>query len=130
MTSLMDGVAPGLPEWMRAKKLQKRAAEAGFDWPGPAPVLDQLEEEGAELRAAIATDDAEHVAEELGDLLFAAVNLARQLKIDPGVALRAANANFEARFRAMETAAGGTKAFAELNLEQQEALWQQIKKTG
>lgn len=130
MTSLMDGVAPGLPEWMRAKKLQKRAAEAGFDWPGPAPVLDKLEEEGAELREAIATEDAEHVAEELGDLLFAAVNLARQLKIDPGVALRAANAKFEARFRAMETAAGGTKAFAELNLEQQEALWQQIKKTG
>lgn len=126
-TSLMDGVAPGIPEWMRAKKLQKRAAQAGFDWPGPEPVLDKLAEESREVADAIADGDRDAIAEEVGDLLFAAVNLARQLKVDPGDALRAANAKFEWRFRAMESRAGGTEALAALDLDAQEALWVAVK---
>ena len=125
--SLMDGVAAGLPEWMRAKKLQKRAAEAGFDWPDAGPVLDKLDEEAREVRQAMASGDATHIEDELGDLLFAAVNLARQLKVDPGKALRGANAKFERRFRAMEERAGGAEALAELDLDAQEALWQAVK---
>lgn len=128
MTSLMDGVAPGIPEWMRAKKLQKRAAQAGFDWSGPLPVLDKLEEEHLEVREAIVGGHRNEIEDELGDLLFAAVNLARQLKLDPGVALRRANQKFETRFRAMEELAGGTEAFATLDLDAQEQLWQTVKK--
>ena len=126
--SLMDGVAAGLPEWMRAKKLQKRAAEAGFDWPEAGPVLDKLDEEAQEVREAMASGDPAQIEEEVGDLLFAAVNLARQLKVDPGKALRGANAKFEARFRAMEERAGGAEALAELDLDAQEALWQIVKR--
>ncbi len=125
--SLMDGVAAGLPEWMRAKKLQKRAAGAGFDWPGPAPVLDKLTEETGEVAEAIADGDRAKITEEIGDLLFAAVNLARQLNVDPGDALRGANAKFEARFRAMEDLAGGADALAALDLEAQERLWVAVK---
>ncbi len=128
MNSLMDGVAPGLPEWMRAKKLQKRAAQAGFDWSGPEPVLDKVKEECAEVRQALANDNVDEIEDELGDLLFAAVNLARQLKIDPGVALRRANRKFEQRFRAMEVQAGGSEAFADLDLDAQEQLWQAVKR--
>lgn len=129
MTSLMDGVAPGIPEWMRAKKLQKRAAQAGFDWSGPGPVLDKLNEECDEVRQAIANNNLDEIEDELGDVLFAAVNLARQLKIDPGVALRRANRKFEYRFRAMEEQAGGSEAFSSLDLDAQEKLWQTVKRT-
>jgi ATP diphosphatase len=125
--SLMDGVAAGLPEWLRAKKLQKRAAEAGFDWPDAEPVLNKLDEEAREVREAMASGDPTHIEEEIGDLLFAAVNLARQLKVDPGKALRGANAKFEQRFRAMEERAGGTDTLAALDLDEQEALWQAVK---
>ncbi|MEM1411316.1 MAG: nucleoside triphosphate pyrophosphohydrolase [Pseudomonadota bacterium] len=125
--SLMDGVAAGLPEWMRAKKLQKRAAEAGFDWPDAMPVLDKLAEEADEVREAIEASDPDHIEEEVGDLLFAAVNLARQLRVDPGKALRGANAKFEQRFRAMEAEAGGAEALSRLDLDAQEALWQRAK---
>ncbi len=127
--SFMDGVAVGLPEWMRARKLQKRAAEAGFDWPGPEPVLDKLDEERVEIEQAIAAGDRDEIADELGDLLFVVVNLARQLKVDPGDALRGANAKFEARFRAMEDLAGGAEALATLDLDAQEALWVRVKET-
>jgi ATP diphosphatase len=125
----MDGVAAGLPEWMRAKKLQKRAARAGFDWPEAAPVLEKLEEECDEIARAIEGGDAVEIEEELGDLLFAAINLARKLDVDPGRALRIANAKFEARFRAMEALAGDAEAFAALDLDGQEALWQRVKQT-
>jgi ATP diphosphatase len=128
--SLMDGVAAGLPEWLRAKKLQKRAAEAGFDWPDASPVLDKLDEEAGEVREAVASGDTTHIEEELGDLLFAAVNLARHLAVDPGKALRGANAKFERRFRAMEARAGGAEALAALDLTAQETLWQAVKKNS
>lgn len=122
--SALDGVALALPALMRAEKLQKRAARVGFDWPdtsGPrAKVIEELDE-----LAAAATP--EEKLDEAGDLLFAAVNLARAHGIAPEEALRHANAKFERRFRGMEMLARGT--FPELDLEAQEALWQAVKAT-
>lgn len=120
--SALAGVAGALPALMRAEKLQKRAARTGFDWPDSERVIAKVAEELDEVRAA--ADQAER-EEEIGDLLFAAVNLARHLKVDPEVALRKGNAKFERRFRAMEGFAGD--AFASLTLDEQEALWQQAK---
>ena len=120
--SALDGIALALPALMRAEKLQKRAARTGFDWPDPSGARAKIDEELAEVEAAATPDER---AEEIGDLLFATVNWARKLGIDPEVALRAANAKFERRFRAMEDAAGD--AFATLSLEAQEQLWQKIK---
>lgn len=120
--SAMDGVALALPALMRAEKLQKRAARMGFDWPDTAGPAAKVVEELQEL--AEAADEAARV-EEAGDLLFAAVNLLRAHRIAPEDALRAANAKFERRFRAMEALADG--GFAGLSLEEQEALWQRVK---
>lgn len=121
-TSALDGVALALPALMRAEKLQKRAARVGFDWPDPSGPAAKVVEETAEL--AEATDDA-HRFEEAGDFLFAAANLVRAYGIDPEEALRHANAKFERRFRGMEALAGGS--LAGLDLETQEALWQDVK---
>ncbi len=118
----MDGVALGLPALMRAEKLQKRAARLGFDWPDGDGARAKIAEEIAEVEAAETDTDR---AEEIGDLLFAVVNWARHLGVDPETALRAGNAKFEARFQAMEDIAG--ESFASLNLEAKEALWQQVK---
>lgn len=118
--SALDGVALALPALMRAEKLQKRAARTGFDWPDSAGPLAKIGEELAEI--ASACDDEERV-EEVGDLLFAVVNYARHLGVDPETALRAANAKFEGRFRTIETAPG----FAALSLEAKEALWTAAK---
>ena len=126
--SLMDGVPRGMAELQRAVKLQKRAARVGFDWGAPAPVLEKIDEELAELREALAADDADHVEEELGDLLFAAVNLARQVGVDPARALRRANGKFEQRFRAMERESGGEGAMRAMDLDALEALWQRVKR--
>lgn len=122
MASALDGVALALPALMRAEKLQKRAARVGFDWPDTTGPTAKVVEEMAEL--AEARNDAERL-EEAGDLLFAVANLVRAHGIAPEDALRAANAKFERRFRAMETMHGGT--LAGLTLEQQEALWQAVK---
>ncbi len=106
---------------MRAEKLQKRAARAGFDWPDTGGPAAKVIEEMEELSAA--TSETERV-EEAGDLLFAAVNLVRHNAVAPEDALRAANAKFERRFRAMEQlAAADGKEFAALSLDEQEALW-------
>mgnify|MGYP001346109032 FL=1 len=121
-TSAMDGVARALPALLRAQKLQNRAARQGFDWPDPAGPSAKLVEEMAEL--AEASEDQRE--EEAGDLLFAAVNLVRAYGIDAEQALRAANGKFERRYRAMEALAEGD--FAELSLDQQEELWQQVKR--
>ncbi len=126
--SALAGVALALPALMRAEKLQKRAARTGFDWTNPEDILDKFDEEIGEVREAMASDDQDHIEEEIGDLLFVAANLARRLKVDPEIALRKANAKFERRFRAMEnTAKGGETDFAMLSLEDQEALWQTVK---
>lgn len=124
-TSAMDGVALALPALLRAEKLQKRAARHGFDWPDTEGPADKLREEMAELAAA--GTNAERF-EEAGDLLFAAVNLVRAHGVAPEDALRAANAKFERRFRAMEAlAAAHGQDFARLSLDQQEALWRDVK---
>ncbi len=126
--SLMDGIPTGMAELQRAVKLQKRAGKSGFDWAAPGPVLDKFDEELAEMRAAMASGDRDAMEDELGDLLFVATNLARQLDIDPGAALRRGNAKFERRFRAMENAAGGQDGLQSMALEEMESLWQEIKK--
>ena len=120
--SALAGVASALPALLRAEKLQKRAARTGFDWPDPEGAREKVIEEMDEVREA--TSDA-HRFEELGDLLFAVVNWARKLGIDPEAALRAANGKFEKRFRAMEDMAGD--AFAGLSLDEKEALWVRAK---
>jgi ATP diphosphatase len=119
-TSTLDGVALGLPALMRAEKLQKRAARTGFDWPDVDGPRAKISEELAELDAETDRDAQE---EELGDLLFAVVNLARHLKIDPEESLRKANLKFERRFRAIEQQPG----FADLSLDEKEALWARAK---
>jgi len=126
--SALDGVARALPALLRAEKLQKRAARTGFDWTDTAPIFDKLEEEVAEVKAAIAGGDPAEIEDEVGDLLFVAANLARRLDIDPEQALRKANAKFERRFRAMEAAATADGvAFASLALDTQETYWQRVK---
>jgi ATP diphosphatase len=119
--SAVAGVATGLPALMRALKLQRRAARTGFDWPDPegprAKIMEEIEE--------VMTASADQHEEEIGDLLFAVVNWARHLGVDPEVALRAGNAKFERRFRGMEALAGDR--FAAMSLDEQEALWQQVK---
>lgn len=122
-TSAMDGVARALPALMRAEKLQKRAARAGFDWPDAEGPAAKVAEEVAELAEA----PADKQLEEAGDLLFAAVNLVRAYGIAPEDALRAANDKFERRYRAMEDMADN---FAALDLDAQESLWQQVKRNG
>lgn len=122
VASAMDGVALALPALMRAEKLQKRAARTGFDWPDPSGSEAKIVEEVAELNAASSID---HKIEEAGDLLFAVVNFVRAHGISAEDALRAANAKFDRRFRAMEDLAGGD--FPKLSLEAQEELWQRVK---
>ncbi len=98
--SVLDGIPAGMPGLERAAKLQRRAADVGFDWPDVPPVLDKLLEEVEELRGAL--DEGMRVQEELGDILFTVVNLARHLKVEPELALRGAIDRFISRFRAME----------------------------
>ena len=124
--SAIAGVAEALPALLRAEKLQKRAARTGFDWPDTQGVTDKIREELDEVAEAT---DYGHQEEEVGDLLFAVVNLARHLKINPETALRQANTKFERRFRAMEeVAAARGEAFASLDLDAMEELWQAVKK--
>ncbi len=121
----LEGVAIALPALIRAEKLQKRAARVGFDWPDPDGPAEKLREEIVELAEA-APDKRE---EEAGDLLFAAVNLVRAYGIAPEDALRIGNAKFERRFRAMEAMAKTEDLrFEALSLDQQEALWQAVKR--
>lgn len=124
--SALDGVTPGLPALTRAVKLQKRAARVGFDWTQAAEILDKIEEEIGELRTEITAlkQDKARVQDELGDLLFALVNLARRLEVDPETALRGTNAKFDRRFRFVEQAlASQGKTPVESNLDEMEALW-------
>jgi MazG family protein len=121
-------VGNGLPALLRAAKLQKKAAKAGFDWPDEAGVLAKLREELEELHEAVATGDAAAVDEELGDLLFSAVNLARFRKTDPEVLMAAANTKFEQRFAAMENHLQQQGLdLASATLDQMEASWQNAK---
>lgn len=140
-TSALDGVPLALPALMRAFKISKRAARVGFDFERPQETADKVAEELAEVREAVdlAAADSDRaidtgatsrkVFEEVGDLLFAAANLARKLDVDAEAALRAANVKFERRFRGMERlAAQRGENFEALSLAAQEALWQEVKR--
>ena len=134
-SSALAGISRGLPEWQRAVKLQKKAARVGFDWPGPAPVIEKLHEEIEEVRvefAAVAAnpDDADaqlRLEDELGDLLFVCANLTRHAKVDFGAAMRRANHKFERRFRMMEAFAQADGGLAGQSLEAQDRYWEQAK---
>jgi len=116
-----------LPALTRALKLQRKAATVGFDWKHVDDVRRKIEEEIRELEAALGAHDEE--AEEIGDLLFALVNLARRLNVDPEEALRATNRKFERRFRAIETAlAAQGRRVGEATLDELDALWNEAKK--
>ena len=118
--SALAGVALALPALERAAKLQRRAAQVGFDWPDTSGPRAKIDEELAELDAET---DHHRKLDELGDLLFAVVNLARHLNIEPEAALREANHKFEQRFRAIES----TPGFGEMSLDEKEELWRAAK---
>jgi ATP diphosphatase len=126
---ILDDVPLALPALVRAAKLQRRAARVGFDWPEARQVLDKLEEEIAELRAELEPGaSAERLRDEIGDLLFAAVNLARHLDVDGESALRQANAKFERRFRTIEQAlCARGRRLEDASLGEMEALWREAK---
>ena len=127
--SLLDDVPTALPALSRAAKLQKRAAQVGFDWPDALPVVDKVREELDEVLEAMSENDSEAVAEEIGDLLFVVTNLARHLKVDSEAALRSANQKFERRFRFIEeTLRAAGQPIENCTLEQLDALWGEAKK--
>ena len=128
-TSALAGIARGLPEWKRALKLCDKAATVGFDWPGPEPVLEKLQEEIAEVRAEfVAGAGHDRLLDEIGDVAFVLVNLARHAGVDFSAALRHANAKFERRFRRMEAlAAAAGEGLAAKSLSEQDALWDRAK---
>jgi XTP/dITP diphosphohydrolase/ATP diphosphatase len=129
----LDDVPRSLPAVMEAAKLGSKASKVGFDWPDIQGILAKVEEEIEELRAEIASPAGMNRAkaeEELGDLMFSAVHLARHLKVDPEGALRAANAKFRRRFAAMEIEAGGFDELGKRSADELEALWNQAKAAG
>ncbi|MDY6824698.1 MAG: nucleoside triphosphate pyrophosphohydrolase [Thermodesulfobacteriota bacterium] len=128
-TSVMDSVPRGIPALIRAYRLTERASRVGFDWPDLAGVMDKTHEEVAELTDAIKTGDRAAVADELGDVLFTMVNLARFLKVHPDTALSDAVTKFETRFRTMEKNLAKTDRTLEgVDFETLDALWEEVKK--
>ena len=126
--SLLSDVPSSFPALMRAAKLQSKAAKVGFDWPTAEPVFAKLDEEVAELREAIADNDATQMENELGDVLFTAVNLARKLKIDPELVLQRASNKFTTRFsRVEQLAEAKNEDLKSLSLEQLDELWNTAK---
>jgi nucleoside triphosphate diphosphatase len=125
---VLAGVPVALPALSRALKLQAKAGQVGFDWNDPLAVLAKIREEADEIEAEIADGRRDEAAEEVGDLLFAVVNLARHLNVDPEAALRATNAKFERRFAAIERAlAARGKSPADSTLAEMDALWNDAK---
>jgi len=128
--SLLDGVPRTLPATMEGLQLTRKASRAGFDWDSAEGIFEKLREESAELLHASETKDAKRVEEEMGDLLFAAVNLARFLQVDPEIALKNANAKFVRRFREMERLSHENgRPFAEVPRAEKEKLWEAAKRT-
>ena len=125
--SLLGDIPRSMPAMLEAGKLGSRAAKVGFDWPDVSGLFAKLEEETGELRSEVDGAAKAAVEEELGDLLFTVVNLARHLKVDPEQALRGANAKFRRRFAAMEQAVGGHEALATRTPDELEALWAHAK---
>jgi ATP diphosphatase len=130
--SMLDDVPRTMPALLEATKLGSRAAKVGFDWPDPQGLFDKLQEELIELQAEMPTSsnpagDPAAMEEELGDVLFTAMNLARHLHLDPESALRSSNAKFRRRFAAMEGAAGGREGLEALSAPELEQLWSNAK---
>ena len=129
-TKLLDGIARGLPPMLRALKLQKRAARVGFDWPEIDQVLDKMKEEAEELAVELASEnkDQTRIQDEVGDLLFVAVNLARKAGVDPETALQNCNLKFENRFNYVEEqVVSKHKNFTDVSLDVMEGYWQDAK---
>jgi len=127
--SILSAVKAGQPALTRAMQLQRKASEVGFDWNDPRAVLAKIREEADEIEAALDTADAEELADETGDLLFAVVNLARHVKADPELALRRTNAKFERRFGYIERAlATKQRSLADASLAEMDVLWNEAKK--
>jgi nucleoside triphosphate diphosphatase len=126
--SLLDGVSHALPATLEGFQLTRKAARIGFDWDDASGVIAKMREETSELEAALKARNQKKIEEEMGDLLFAAVNLARFLHVDPEIALKKANAKFSRRFRAMESLARQSgREFKDLPREEMEALWDATK---
>ena len=126
--SMMEDIPRSMPAMLEARKLGSRAAKVGFDWPGVEGLFEKLAEETTELREELASGvQSERVEEELGDLLFTAVNLARHLRIDPELALRKTNTKFRRRFAAMEQEAGGQTRMEAMSAEELDQLWGRAK---
>ena len=124
----LDDIPLALPALNRALKLQKRAANVGFDWSDIKPVIEKINEEVIELEVEINRGDKVRMADELGDLLFSCVNLARHLKLDPETSLRGANQKFKRRFESMELLTGKTK-IEDHSADQLELLWGKVKRS-
>jgi ATP diphosphatase len=128
--SLLSSVKAGQPALSRAMQLQRKASSVGFDWNDPRAVLHKIREEADEIEAALDRKDAEELAGETGDLLFALVNLARHVGADPEMALRSTNAKFERRFAYIErTLAAQERSLESASLEEMDALWDEAKET-
>jgi ATP diphosphatase len=129
-SSILANIPTGMTPLMQAHKIQKACAKVGFDWSDIAPVADKVKEELAEVQAAIASGDQAHVQEEIGDLLFAVVNLARHAGVKSEVALQQANRKFTARFMQVEAlVAADQHDMQSLELDSLEAYWQQVKRS-
>jgi MazG family protein len=126
--SHLHGVSKAMPSLMRAQKLQRKAAKVGFDWPDAAPVLDKIREEADEIAEAVAKLNQAGIEEEVGDLLFSVVNLARKLGVDAEVALAGANEKFTGRFRQLEERVEARgKQLGEMSLAEMDAVWDEVK---
>lgn len=123
---LLDALPSSMPALLRAQNAQKKAARVGFDWPDAEPVFKKMEEEISEVRAALATGDVKAVEDEVGDILFTAVNLARKLHVDAETTLAAATNRFIKRFQAVERELGDRK-MEETPLEELDRIWDRIK---
>lgn len=129
--SITDDVPRALPALSRANKLQRRVAHVGFDWADTADIFAKVREELGELEEAVAAQDQQHISEELGDLLFSCVNLARRFDVSPEAALNGCNQKFVRRFQHIEASAlAQKKTLADMPLDELEAGWQAAKKAG
>jgi len=130
-SSALDGVALNLPALIRAEKIQNRAKRVGFDWDTLAPVIAKVQEELAEVQQASTDQDQQHTEEEVGDLLFAVVNLSRHLSVDPEKALRSATAKFSARFLQVERLAQSRGMnMQSASLDELDMLWEEVKESN
>jgi ATP diphosphatase len=130
-SSLLASVKAGVPALTRAYELQKKVATVGFDWREPGPVVDKIREETDEIDAALASGDRGKIAEEIGDLMFTAINLARVSEIDPESALRATNAKFERRFAYVENRiVAQDRKLEDVSLDEMDKLWDEAKAKG